>query len=593
MKPLNQNRWLHIFLLLLWIFLGTILRFANLTGKSPWTDEFATMVFSLGNSYQEVPLNQVISLETLLKPLQPNPNANIGDVISLLRFRDNHPPVYFILVHWWQQLFPTNQGYLSLWAARSLPALFGVISIPATFGLAKLAFRSLVVAQLAAAMMAVSPYGIFLAQEARHYSLATVFVIFSLTCLVVAARRIWLGQKIPFWLVFLWIAINSLGITIHYFFTLTLLAEAIALFVLLLSQMRTSQAENYYAGILKNCYRLSIAAIGTIITGLIWLGKFIPQDYGSEMTDWIKNDSSNIWAIINPPFQALAAWITMLTLLPVEASSLTIVIISGAAMLCFLIWAIPILYHGIKQQWQQRDFRLPIIILAGFACGAIAIFFAITYFLGIDITRGARYNFVYFPAVIVLLGASLAVYWQKFQLSDTSNNWLLNKLANQSWTIDPGKIAIVIIWLMGLFGGITVSANLGYQKYYRPDLFLPILAESSQVPALITTSQQTLVQTGEMMGIAWELKEYSFAEKVNFLLANQNYKGDRKAAQTLKKTLKQLPRPLDLWLINFHAPVEFNSCVIDLRDFPSIDGYNYQLYHCPEIDNMQTKIRDN
>ncbi|MEC4986459.1 MAG: glycosyltransferase, partial [Oscillatoria sp. PMC 1076.18] len=563
MKPLTKNHWRHIFLLLLWIFLGTILRFVNLTGKSPWTDEFATMVFSLGNNYQEIPLDRVISLETLLKPLQPNPNANIGDVISLLRFRDNHPPVYFVLAHWWQQLFPTNQGYLSLWAARSLPALFGVISIPATFGLAKLAFRSLIVAQLAAAMMAVSPYGIFLAQEARHYSLAALFVIFSLACLLVAARHIWSGQKIPFWLGLLWIIVNSFGLTIHYFFTLTLLAEAIALLVFFFSLIKTNKPTTYREGIAKNWYRLSLTAIGTITTGLIWLWTFIPQDYGSEMTDWIKNDSRNIWTIINPLFQALAAWVTMLNLLPVEASSLTIVIISGIAMFCFFIWAIPILYHGIRKQCQETDFRLPIIILAGFVCGAIAIFFTITYFFGIDITRGARYNFVYFPAVIIIVGASLAIYWQKLPPSETKNNWLFNKLGKRSLIINQGKIVVITIFLMGLLGGITVTINLGYQKYYRPDLFISVLAEYSQAPALIATTQQTLVQTGEMMGIAWELKEHPLRKKVNFLLVNQQYKGEQKAAQTLKQNLKQLPRPLDLWLINFHAPIEFSSCVID------------------------------
>ncbi len=63
-------------------------------------------------------------------------------------------------------------------------------------------------------------------------------------------------------------------------------------------------------------------------------------------------------------------------------------------------------------QLQQPENRLMIQVLSGFVVGAIALFFIFTYFLGIDLTRGARYNFVYFPAVIVLLGASLAICWQ-------------------------------------------------------------------------------------------------------------------------------------------------------------------------------------
>jgi len=50
-------------------------------------------------------------------------------------------------------------------------------------------------------------------------------------------------------------------------------------------------------------------------------------------------------------------------------------------------------------------------VLGGFILASIALFFGITYGLGADLTIAARYHFVYFPAVIVLLGATLAVCW--------------------------------------------------------------------------------------------------------------------------------------------------------------------------------------
>ncbi|MEY3827530.1 MAG: hypothetical protein RLZZ148_2350, partial [Cyanobacteriota bacterium] len=61
MKVLSSEKWL----LGIWILLGGILRFLNLGNKPIWTDEVATMVFSLGNDYESIPLNQVISLEQL------------------------------------------------------------------------------------------------------------------------------------------------------------------------------------------------------------------------------------------------------------------------------------------------------------------------------------------------------------------------------------------------------------------------------------------------------------------------------------------------------------------------------------------------
>jgi hypothetical protein len=41
-----------------------------------------------------------------------------------------------------------------------------------------------------------------------------------------------------------------------------------------------------------------------------------------------------------------------------------------------------------------------------------------------------------------------------------------------------------------------------------------------------------------------------------------------------------LPRPLDLWLVNFQAPIDLEGCKLDNQHFPYINGYGYQLYHC-------------
>ncbi|MGB7414632.1 MAG: hypothetical protein WA902_10525, partial [Thermosynechococcaceae cyanobacterium] len=62
----------HLFLLLVITALGIGLRLFNLTGKPPWTDEFATLVFGLGPSFKTIPLDQVITSEVLLRPLVPD-----------------------------------------------------------------------------------------------------------------------------------------------------------------------------------------------------------------------------------------------------------------------------------------------------------------------------------------------------------------------------------------------------------------------------------------------------------------------------------------------------------------------------------------
>lgn len=593
----------------MWITIGAGLRLTQLVGKPPWTDEFATLVFSLGNSFQTVPLDQAISLDTLLQPLQPNPTLGASAVIHRLITEDHHPPLYFVLAHWWMRLFSSSDGYVSLWAARSLPALFGIASIPAVYGLGFLAFRSRLVAQSAAAMMAVSPYGVFLTQEARHYGLGILWVIASLGCLVVAVQHLYRRTPLPISLVLGWVLVNALGIATHYFFSLTLCTEVIVLLGLWIWGSRFAPiirklfpiANSPFPNSHSSWLRIYAVAAGTFVSCLAWIPVW-QMSHDTQMTQWIMNDHLTVLSAIGPIFQALAAWITMIALLPVESSALPVVIASGAVMLIFFIWAVPIFHRGLKVLRAQPETRLATGVIGGFVLGAIALFFGITYFLGTDLTRGARYNFVYFPAVIILLGAALASHWStpqllkraevsnkdkpKFQIreeawqGEDAEKW--DKFSGElstSQLLVPyrtnGRRAVALIWLMGLLSGITVVSNLGYQKYYRPDLLVPEIHNVSSVPILIATTHNTLVQTGEMMGLAWEFKRSAIEPsplKPMFLLAHQEQQqcisaAERlnvidaaggttcRASSTLGKAIAQLPRPLDLWLVNFKAPV--------------------------------------
>ncbi len=613
-------------LLLIWVIIGAGLRFAGLGLKPPWTDELTTMIFSLGNTYQAIPLNQIISPELLLQTLQPNPDSGVREVIGLLLKEDVHPPLYFALAHLWQQLFSTEE-YLSVSVARSLPAIFGVLSIPATYWLGKVTFKSRLVAHCSAAMMTVSPYAIFLAQEARHYTLAIIFVIFSLGCLVVAIKCLWRSQTIPLSYIFLWLVSNSFGFATHYFFCLTLIAEAITLLVVLVQIWRKKRRFIK----VNNIWRLSALGLGTLASGLVWLPSFITNKSTVASTDWIQSDVGTIWAWFNPPFQALAAWITMLSLLPVEVKNLPIVIASGAIMLLFFVWSLPILWQGFIAS--RSEFKV-VNIFAFFVAISIAIFFLITYLFGVDLTRGARYNFVYFPGIIVILGASLATCWQQEKRAErqaTQRRTPLNlpyredicrpsfqegmretsdpastqgarecarevaqgnargeqglgrksefrdvKFYVQGDILSRGKKVVIIIWLMGLFSSLTVCLNGGYQKYYRPDLLVPIIQENSSVPILIATTHTNLVHKGEMLGLAWQLHQQPLSKAVNFLILNQ----DTGVGENLQNSLQEISLPLDLWLINFHAETNLEKCVLEDNTLPHVDGYDYQLYHC-------------
>ncbi|MHC5764739.1 MAG: glycosyltransferase family 39 protein [Nostoc sp.] len=570
------SSWVNPLLILIWLIVGISLRLVNLTAKPPWTDEFATLVFSLGNTFLSVPLDQAIAPDILLQPLQPNPAATIGDVIHNLATQDSHPPLYFVLAYLWMKLFPSDGGLVSLFAARLLPAIIGAASIPCVYVLGRVAFRSRLVGHLTAAMMAVSPYGVFLAQEARHYTLAILWVIGSLTCLVIATRHIQNRTPLPIWVALFWIGINALGIATHYFFTLTLCTEVVVLIFLAWHQLQTSSKFSLLFS--PPWRRIYAVAIGTCVAGLIWIPTLLENENRGALTEWIRGSRVGLdW--LSPIFQALGTLIAMISLLPVESSQALVVIPSGVVMLTFFIWAVPILLRGIKIQLQQPETRIMILVLAGVVTGAIALFFIFTYFLGIDLTRGARYNFVYFPAIVVLLGASLAVCWHPPQMETKQGKNGITSIGK--WGIS-GKKAVMLIWLMGFFSAVTVICNLGYQKYYRPDLFVQLIQQTSPTPVLIATTHKTYVHTGEMMGVAREIKLANSLQNPLFLLAHQN-QDPNASTIALENTLKKLPRPFDLWLVNFHAPVAetVKTCAIsDTQSLPTVDGYEYELYHC-------------
>jgi uncharacterized membrane protein len=576
--------WLPILLLLLWTLLGVGLRFINLTSKPLWTDEFSTIVFSLGNSFLSVPLDQVISAETLLQPLKPSSTASVNSVVNHLLQESNHPPLYFVLNYFWLKLFPTTaSGIVSTWSARSLPALIGAVSIPATFVVGWLAVHSRTVAQTAAALMAISPFGIYLAQEARHYTLPVLEILISLGCLAIAARCLRDRTIVPLGVCLLWIVINGLGIATHYFFIFTLSAEAIVIATLGLVQSWRESGIWYPS---HHWRRIWVVAIGTAIAALAWW-PVLQNIQEGELTRWIYQGDRSGWDWLAPIGQAVAGWITMLYLLPIQADSQTIGLLSGVVLVLLTLWTLPKLYRGLQVHYLERNSRLGVLVLGVFVTGAILLFFSITYFFEAELTGAFRYNFVFFPGAVVLIGAGLASSWDvAVQISQTPGVVplpLLNLLRVSN------RKTVMAIWLLSLIGAVTVLTNLGYQKTHRPDLVADAIRQQSQDNSvLVAIPHHTHGQTGRLMGIALELQQSPSPVKASFLLAHETQQLPSVLA-TLRRVLSQQARPLDLWLINFQEqPDDLLNAVLNQQDCAaetkprSVDGYRYRLYRCNE-----------
>lgn len=599
--PKDRSKLFHTLLFLGWLAIGISLRFTNLEGKSPSSIEISTLGFSLGHGFLEVPLNQVISLNQLLLPLRFDTTTSSSDVMHHLMSESNHPPLYFVLTHLWTKLFLENGELASLGSGRSLSAILGAVSIPAMFGLGWLAFRSLLVAQIAAALIAVSPYGIYLAQEARHYTLTILWLIASLSCLVVAVRCIYHRVSLPIWIGCAWIIVNSLGIATHYFFSLSLCAEALVIAGFWFRDFRVwlqskSEQSNSIVSKFPNSSeswrRIYIVMAGTAIGCLVWLPT-IQGISNQELTDWIQTsyELDEVWL---PIPRLLAWWIAMIFLLPVEGTDLAVTVLSGLIILIVLLWVSPAVLRGIRVQMASASLRLSLQILGGFVIGAIAIFITLIYGFGKDLSQAARYHFVYFPAVIVLLAAALAIPWKEESRGAAGQgrnfnlkSQVFNQKLTHSFLKARGKKVVVVILLMGLLGAFTVVTNYGYQKSRRSDLLAAQIQATSQAPALIAMTYETHAELRALIGLAVDFKrlEQGVASKSaisnpEFLLVQSQNDNSVSIPSALVTSLS--PRPLDLWAVNLKVDsnaLEALNCRRVSRQ-PSINGYRYRIYRC-------------
>lgn len=175
-------------LILILLLLGVFFRFDNLDRKVYWYDETITSLRVAGYRQTEV-IQQLfdgheIDVESLQKYQRISPEKDlIATARSLASEAPQHPPLYYVLARFWVQWFGD-----SVTATRSLSALISLFVFPCLYWLCIELFESSAVGWMAVALMAVSPFYMLYAQEAREYSLWTVTILLSSSALLQAMR---------------------------------------------------------------------------------------------------------------------------------------------------------------------------------------------------------------------------------------------------------------------------------------------------------------------------------------------------------------------------------------------------------------------
>jgi uncharacterized membrane protein len=268
--------WLRGILLaaLLW---GCFIRFHDLGAAVYWEDEAFTSLRVAGYLRAELTdayfQGQVIYPEDLKRFQAINPEKGLADTVASLA-DDVHPPGYFALLRLWAERLGTSPATM-----RRFSAVISLLLMPAIYGLSMELFRQWpfrrTVAELAAALVAVSPYHIKMATEARMYSLWPVLTTLAGLLLLRALRC----DRKTHWA--LYSLAGMMSLYVHWFSVLVLLGHS--LYVLIMQGWRWRRVHWRYAG--------AIAAMGAaILPWVAFVGKQLSNVYAQ--TTWTAQEVS-------------------------------------------------------------------------------------------------------------------------------------------------------------------------------------------------------------------------------------------------------------------------------------------------------------
>ncbi len=568
----------HYILLLGILLLGLGLRFWHLDSKPLWLDEVLSALFTMGRSYQDIPREQFFSSTALDQLFTLQPGKTCSQIAQTIATESVHPPLFFCLMHRWLNLLhPNAENWI--WAIRSLPALLGVGAIAAIYYLNRIAFSK--TAGLAgAALMAVSPFAVYLSQEARHYTLPMLLITLALAALVQMQQDL-ARQSFRPWVWLGWVALNSIGLYVHYFFALAIVAQVAALGGWMLERsLRDTRAHpRHHWGIFAG------AIAGIILCYLPWIPTMISHA-GRPETDWLIPYKPDWLDRVAPLYQTIVGWVPMIIALPVENQPFTLKVTSSLIIAVFMLWLISRVVVEFRSLWKTFSFRPAIVLLLGFTLCVILEFFAIVYVLGKDITVVPRYNFVYYPGICALLGACFGNVGVRREA-----------LPWGAWTGGIGR-SLTILLLVGLISSGFVVNGWVFQKSYHPNKVAQDMAFEPGQPLIMIVGHASLQEIALGLSFALELRKLYSAEDVEksvrfaFFDRSQGY---QQMWKTLARVPQSLPLPLNLWVVaspgmrtkDYPERLRLASqpgqrrtlCQVDPEEFHRI-GFPYQLFRC-------------
>jgi len=226
--------------------LGLLFRIAYLDQRIFWVDEVATAIRAAGYTKAEVTTQlatgQLHSPADLLAYQQLHspqlPPRSLSDSLRALSRSPEHAPLYFLLIRLWMGIWGSSVS-----AIRSLSVLCSLISLPALYWLCRelmgQASAGQTIAQTAVGFLAISPFFVAYAQEARPYSLWLLTLLLCSTTLLRALRQ----DNPKHWLLY------ALALTLSLYSALLSVFVAVGQAVHVGLQVRGNQRWRYLAAV--------------------------------------------------------------------------------------------------------------------------------------------------------------------------------------------------------------------------------------------------------------------------------------------------------------------------------------------------------
>lgn len=270
------------------ILFGAILRLTNLDGKLYWHDEAYTSLrisgYTQAEVYQQIFTGEVLPIAALDRYQHPTSEKTWIDTLRTLAIDDpQHPPLYYVMLRGWVDAI--GQSTVSI--VRSFSALTSLLVLPAVYWLAHELFVQIEAGRqylgsakrshsdpqirettcwFTVALIAVSPYHLLYAQEAREYALWALLTAVSSALLL---RSIRLQSPVS------WIAYSlSLILGLYTYLLMILVAIGHGLYVLLRDRRLS-----------RNVIGFGIAGAIAVLTFAPWLWLII-STWSSTGATW-------------------------------------------------------------------------------------------------------------------------------------------------------------------------------------------------------------------------------------------------------------------------------------------------------------------